>query len=274
VTRATRPRQRLSEVDDIVSVYHPRVRTCVSLVIASLLALACAERPENSGPAPRSNGPAPASSPAAPERELEPARDAERLPTSPEGALNEVEAEAEPTDPGAEGEVDPLAPILPSGPEPGSPEADAELAELLEESTLTQEEFDAAFRGNKPKIVDDQLVFGAGDRTRKKPVVSVGTPKVEGSTIAASEIASLAKSHMRGYEGCLAAALIEDPGLEGTLNLRVHFDAKGEVSSAKVEGGAALGEDLRECLATVAENWSLAGAAGATVGVSLTLASE
>jgi hypothetical protein len=253
------------------------VRTSVSLVIASLLALACTEQPENSGPAPRSSDPAPISPTVAPERTPEPAL-APSVPSSeqpeavgelepaPSREAPPIEAEPEPSDP--------LAPILPSGPEPGSPSADAELAELLEESTLTQEEFDAAFRGNKPSINNDQFVWGAGERTRKQPVVSIGKPKIEGSSIAASEISSLAKAHLRGYEGCLAVALTEDPKTAGTITLRVRFDAKGEASSSSVEGGAALGESLRECLATVGDNWSLAGAAGASVSVSLTLGSE
>jgi hypothetical protein len=255
------------------------VRTSVPLIIASLLALACAERPENAGPAPRSSDPAPVSPAVTPERTPEPAH-APSLSTSkqPE-AVGELEAAPSPEAPPIEAEPeaepsDPLAPILPSGPEPGSPEADAELAELLEESTLTQEEFDAAFRGNKPNINDDQFVWGAGERTRKQPVVSVGTPKIEGSSIAASEISSLVKAHLRGYEGCLAVALTEDPKTAGTITLRVRFDAKGGASSSSVEGGAALGESLRECLATVGDNWSLAAAAGATVSVSLTLGSE
>ena len=76
---------------------------------------------------------------------------------------------------------DPLAPILPSGPEPGSPEADAELTELLEESTLTQDEFDKAFRGGGPTIDGDQFVFGPNERTRKQPLAEQGEPKSSSS---------------------------------------------------------------------------------------------
>jgi hypothetical protein len=167
--------------------------------------------------------------------------------------------------------ADPLAPILPSGPEPGSPEADAELAALLDESTLTQAEFDAAFRGTKPKIDGDQFVFGAGERTRKAPVVTIGTPTVTGSKVAASELASLAKADLRGFEGCLAVALAEAPTTAGSVTLRVVFDGDGHVSEARVEGGASLGAPLRSCLAAVADDWQLAAAAKATVGVPLSL---
>lgn len=253
------------------------------LVIASLLAFACAEersppllRTTREGPnSPHTNGPKPAFEPArAPELIIDPDSilNPKPDPASPEAPAAEPEPEPEPSDP--------LAPILPSGPEPGSPEADAELAELLEESTLTQEEFDAAFRDNKPNIAGDQLVFGPSDRTRKRPVISIGTPKIEHGKLAASEISALVKAHLRGFEGCLAVALTEDPAIAGSLTLRVRFDAKGEADSATIEddaalgGGAALGEPLRECLVAVADNWSLASAAGATVAVLLSLASE
>jgi len=259
-------------------VYHSGVRTSV-LTLASVLvlALACADEPERVESAPRSSSvdspspsapvaAAPVDEPSAPELEpaLAVAPDPEPDPASAEPTLSEPAPEPS----------DPLAPILPSAPEPGSPEADAELAELLEESTLTQEEFDAAFRDSKPKIAGDQFVFGPGDRTRKRPVITIGGPKIENSKLAASEISALAKAHLRGFEGCLAVALTEAPSTKGSVTLRVRFDAKGEAESATIEGGAALGEPLRECLAAVADNWSLAGAAGATVAVALTLASE
>ncbi len=197
--------------------------------------------------------------------------DAEAPPEAGESVVPE-EAPAGPEAPAEPG--DPLAPIPPSGPEPGSAEADAELAELLEESTLTQEEFDAAFRSNKPKISGDQLVFGPGERTRKRPVVKIGTLAVSGSKLAASELSTLAKAHLRGFEGCLAVALSEDPKIAASATLVVPFDGKGEAGGSRLEGGAGLGDALRECLIAVADNWSLAGAAGASVRVPLTLGSE
>jgi hypothetical protein len=285
VIKATRPRQRLELVSaDMAGVYrgevlgdHAGVRASSLLVIGSLFVLACAEAtsPE---PAPRSNSVADepvtaepvqiadASPPSVVESPIDPPIDsqAEPLVEPPELPATEPKpSEAQP----------PLAPILPSGPKPGSPEADAELAELLEESTLTQEEFDAAFRKNKPKIEGDQFVFGPGDRTRKAPVVSLGTPKIEGSTIAASELTKLAKAHLRGFEGCLAVALVDNPDTKASVTLRVRFDKQGKVSEAKAEGAAA-GAALRECLAAVASNWTLAGAAGASVELLLSLRSE
>lgn len=277
--------------------YHRAVRTSV-LVIASLLALACADQPSqdesaalrsaSSQVAGQVEQPARASAPEvaqAPALALDSA-DPEQAIAEPQPELSPTEAEAPaeaesqpqtepaPPEPAPSEPGDPLAPILPSAPEPGSPEADAELAELLEESTITQEEFDAAFRGRKPKIDGDQLVFGHGDRTRKRPVVSVGKPTIEHSKLAASEISALAKAHLRGFEGCLAVALSDNPAIEGSVSVRVRFDAKGESSEATIEGGAALGDPLRKCLAAVADNWSLAEAAGASVSVPLTLASE
>ncbi|MFO7563616.1 MAG: hypothetical protein R6X02_13295 [Enhygromyxa sp.] len=265
------------------------MRASSLLVTCSLFVLACAD-PASGEPTPRSSrsgpeagggpelaeaqpveeSPAPASVVAEPEPSSAAEEPSVELPAA------EAEAEAEPAPSELEAEAapaDPLAPILPSGPEPGSPEAAAELAELLEESTLTQEEFDAAFRKNKPKIAGDQFVFGPGDRTRKRPVVGLGTPKIKGSTIAAAELTELAKAHERGFEGCLAVALVDKPELSTSVTLKVGFDAKGEVDEAKIEGGAA-GAALRECLAAVARNWSLAGAAGASVELLLSLRSE
>lgn len=255
---------------------HAGVRASSLLVTSSLLVLACAD-PASEQPAPRSE-PAPVDEVQAvaevqrAELVLPPSIAAESPIAAPAPTPNDVELPPSEAAPEPE-PADPLAPILPSGPEPGSPESDAELAELLEESTLTQEEFDAAFRKNKPQIAGDQFVFGPGDRTRKGPVVAIGTPKIDGAKISAAKISELAEDHLRGFEGCLAVALTDNPEINTSVTLRVRFDAKGEVDDAKVEGGAA-GASLRECLAAVADNWSLAGAAGASVEVLLSLRSE
>lgn len=276
-------RQRLSE--------HVAVRASTLLLTCSLLTLGCGEAAKSHEASGRAANDELVAAKVEPAPAPEPVAIAEVQPAAPEAVIESPEQELPPTD--AEAEVEPegqhepapepeakqapsdsLAPILPDAPEPGSPEADAELAELLEESTLTQEEFDAAFRNSKPKVAGDQFVFGPGDRTRKRPVISFGTPKIENSKLAASEISALAKAHVRGFEGCLAVALTDNPSTKGSVTLRLRFDAKGKAESATIEGGAALPEPLRECLAAVADSWTLADAAGATVGLSLTLASE
>jgi hypothetical protein len=266
------------------------VRTSSPILITSLLALACTEAPDPSSAPP---APAPSSPTVTPAPSPEPAvaiaaavasieapvvADPELESPTPSTAGETGEGALESAEPGLADPrpeaIDPLAPILPSGPEPGSPESDAELAELLEESTLTQDEFDAAFRGSKPKIDGDQFVFGPGDRTRKSPVVELGTPTVSGAKLTASELSSLAKADLRGFESCLAVALSDDSTIHGAPSLRVVFDAKGKASKVTVEGGASLGVPLRECLVAVADGWTLPAAAGATGVVPLTLSSE
>ncbi len=274
------------------------MRARVSLGLLSLVLLACADQPSEparaqAGAGEPQDGPGavavsePPSPVAAAIGELEAAgepRGASAGPSEadrPEPVTSEpgepptepTEPPTEPTEPG-----DPLAPILPAGPEPGSPAADAELAELLEESTLTQEEFDAAFGKRKPNIEGDQFVFGAGERTRARPVVEFGTPKISsssGSTLAASEIAALAAGDRRRFEACLALALAEDPSLSGAATLSVRFDADGEVASASATSEASgVTAPLRGCLAAVADDWRLPAAAGASVSLRVSLRSE
>ncbi len=76
-------------------------------------------------------------------------------PSESEPSVTTPKQTPEPIKSEAPDPADPLAPIMPAGPEPGSPEADKELLELLDESTISQDEFDKAFGpGNKPKIDD------------------------------------------------------------------------------------------------------------------------
>ncbi|PRQ03880.1 hypothetical protein ENSA5_12490 [Enhygromyxa salina] len=119
-------------------------------------------------PAPTTAEPAASPTEGAPAEPEPVASDAGAQPSEPAGPSEPSipSAPSDPSDPS-----DPLAPIMPSGPEPGSPEADAELAELLDESTLTQEEFDEAFRDGGPKLDGDQFVFGPNERTRKPPAI-------------------------------------------------------------------------------------------------------
>jgi hypothetical protein len=193
-------------------------------------------------------------------------------PASPVITSDALEPAAAPSElPSASDPADSPAPIQPPQPAPGSPEADAELAELLDESTLTQEEFDAAFRGNGPKIEGDQFVFGPDERPRGRPIVDVGAASVSGSSVAPSMLADLVRASMRDLEGCHAMALGKDPSVAGAVTLALRFDAKGDVASAKIEGSSSLGAALDGCLVSVAKGWRLGAAKGATVQIPLKL---
>ncbi|KIG18749.1 hypothetical protein DB30_07764 [Enhygromyxa salina] len=210
----------------------------------------------------------------------------EPAPTTPAGSGSSAGEPAPVDEPGGDeldeaselpqpaAEPQPAAPALPLGPEPGSPEADAELAELLDESTLTQEEFDAAFRGAGPKIEGDQFVFGDNERPRGRPLVEVGTPSASGAKVTPStlaDLADMARASQRDLEGCYALALGKDPNLAGSVTLGLRFDAKGRVETAKIEGSSPLGVALDRCLVSVADRWSCKAAAGASVRVPLKL---
>jgi hypothetical protein len=202
-------------------------------------------------------------------------------PRSP--APDELEAETdEPDEAGPESEPtptpaepsDPLAPILPDGPEPGSPEADAELAALLDESTLTQEEFDKAFRGGGPNIQGDQFVFGPGERNRATPVLSIGKVRVESGSVAVADLEALVRADERKLLACHAVALTENPSSKGSVELHLVFDATGTKPTVVVEGGKALVPSLVSCLITVAESWRPKGAAKAKLVVPLVLSTQ
>lgn len=195
--------------------------------------------------------------------------------TAPEtGTETETEAETDGEAAGAPAQVDPLAPEMPAGPAPGSPEADAELRELLDESTLTQEEFDAAFKGGAgPNVEGDAIVFGPGDRTRKAPKITIGAPTVSpASTAAGKALADVAKADRGQLEACHAMALSKDPQQVGETSLVLEFDDAGTVESASL--GAAIGEALDACLISVAEGWKVADAGARTATLPLTLATD
>ena len=183
-------------------------------------------------------------------------------------------------DPAAPVAADPLAPELPRGPEPGSREADAELADLLANSELTQDEFEQAFRGAKAPTGDDLSPFGPG--TRKRSVVTVGSVKVPSGKLDPARAKSLAAGSREQFERCHAMALSQDGrqdgrldgGATGSLTLRVRFDGEGRVAKANSQGGSALGSSLRRCLVSVAEGWQLAEAANAEISLALSLGSE
>lgn len=185
----------------------------------------------------------------------------------------ETESSSEPVDHG-EPVGDPLEPILPDGPEPGSPEADAELAALLDESTITQDEFDKAFRGGGPNIQDDQFVFGPNDRKRPQPVLGVGTPRVVQGKVAVAELEKLVLADERKLLACYAVALTEAPTLVGAPTLHLQFDQSGSTPTASITGGDALPRALTDCLLTVAKTWHPAGAAAAKLEIPLTLSTK
>lgn len=169
-------------------------------------------------------------------------------------------------------ELDPLAPELPEGPTPGSAEADAELLALLDDSELTQDEFEQGFGRSGPQIDGEEFVFGPNARKRGTPVVSLG--KVEGP--AAEGIATLAEADRRKFEGCLAMGLSKDEEVMGSLSLRLSFDAEGSVASVAAEqlalgGDAAVQSSLTTCLSSIPPAWELAEAAGSSVRLPLTL---
>jgi hypothetical protein len=207
------------------------------------------------------------------EIDLPPPRTAELEQALAGSETDEVEGAPEPPEPTAAAEPeDPLAPILPSGPEPGSPEADAELAALLEESTLTQEEFDKAFRnGAGPNVRDDQLVFGGG---RKQPVVKLGAPKLLEGSLDTGKLLALAQTDERKLIGCHAMALANDPNAKGSVTLRISSDASGAVTKVEHSGGVGLGDALIACLASAAKGWRVPEASKATVELPLTLSTQ
>jgi hypothetical protein len=196
------------------------------------------------------------------EPQIEPQIDA-----TEDGELSgETESPSEPSDP--------LAPILPDGPEPGSPEADAELAALLDESTITQDEFDKAFRGGGPSVKDDQLVFGPNQRTRAEPLLGVGQPRVLQGKVTVPELEALVLADERKMLGCLAVALTDDPTIKGAPTLHLRFDESGSNPTVTLTGGDALPRALTDCLLAVAKTWRPAGAAGAKLEVPLTLSTK
>jgi hypothetical protein len=258
--------------------------TLTGLTLASLLLLGCSREPSGlaaehqaARTQPQSGEARPESGAPATTAELgqlatqpsDPTLEQAAAPSTPEpDAQTEGDTEASLAPAPGEAPADPLAPVLPSAPEPGTPEADAELAELLEESKITQEEFDRAFRGSGPKIEGDQFVF---DRARARPEVRVGQPRVGEGSLDPAAAKALAEAELREFVGCYAMALAETPGLEGSVVLRLRFGADARVASTSLEGGAKLGSSLRDCLGSVPANWSLPGAAGATVELPLSL---
>jgi hypothetical protein len=265
----------------VLSLSSARRKSVEVLILALSSALACADAPTSDNASAKANVAAPPSaSPSVdpidlPPRDPGPVSEVEAKPeiqaepeldTASESGPNEVEPPSEPSDP--------LAPILPDGPEPGSPQADAELAALLDESTITQDEFDKAFRGGGPNIQDDQFVFGPNERKRAQPVLGVGTPRVVQGKVAVAELEALVRADERKLLGCYAVALTEAPTLVGAPTLHLRFDEAGSTSTATITGGEGLPRALTDCLLAAAKTWRPAGAEGAKLEVPLTLSTK
>jgi hypothetical protein len=189
-------------------------------------------------------------------------------------AIDEPVATPEPESATPPEPADPLAPILPDGPEPGSPEADEELAKLLDESSITQEEFDKAFRGGGPNIQGDEFVFGPGERSRDTPVLEIGKLRVESGSVSAADLDAIVRADENDLLACHAVALMDDPTSKGSVELRVELDATGSKSTVTAAGGEALAPALTSCLITVAEAWRPKGAGKAKFAVPLELSTR
>jgi hypothetical protein len=273
----------LREYLSVPSVSSARCKPIGLLVLALSSVLACADAPESEQAAGQASAKAP--SPASASVVVDPLD----LPPRELGPNPQIEPQAEPQiephDDATEGEMtgenesptepsDPLAPILPDGPEPGSPEADAELAALLDESTITQDEFDKAFRGGGPTVRDDQFVFGPNQRTRAEPMLGVGQPRVVQGKVTVAALEALVRADERKMLGCLAVALTDDPTIAGAPTLHLRFDESGTNPTVTITGGEALPRALTDCLLAVAKTWRPAGAAGAKLEVPLTLSTK
>jgi hypothetical protein len=246
-------------------------------LFVNALAFACIDEPAERAPVLTREQPVVPPSVATPAIEATLADPTE--PTDPTAGAEQPDTQldplplAEPT-PTPEPARDELAGELPSGPEPGSPESDAELLALLDDSTLTQEEFAKAFgSGKDPKIGDDeQFEFGAGDRSRDRSKVAIGTASVSAGKVASADIEALARGDLHDLEVCHAMALSKNAAELGRASLAIEIDAKGVVSGVEVE--SELSVALEDCLGSVAEGWKVAGGSKASVRLPLTLSTQ
>lgn len=252
--------------------------SCVVLrrlvVVPALLALACL------GPAP---SPEPQAEPAAPSPTATPAANpasaamppiviGERTPSeptdvpAPERSVAPILDAPSPSEPAEPTPSEPAA--APSGPEPGSPESDAELLALLDDSTLTQDEFANAFGSAKaPKIdAEGEFELGAVERSR----VEIGAATARSGKPDLAGVEALAKADVHELEACHAMALRKDDQALGKLVLALAFDGGGKLESVAVT--SKLPKSLTDCIASVAKRWSSPKSAGSELELALTLA--
>ena len=261
-----------------------RARRASTMMVALPLAaaLACADPPTQTAAKTDPRSATTATAPSTPSSGEPAPTPSESAPGPAEvaAAIAQIEATAPALEPGSpavdasalppedatlDAPADPLAPLLPEGPEPGSPEADAELQDLLDESTLTQDEFDRAFRGGAgPNVDGDRLVFGPNERTRERPKITITTE--------ADDLRALARASMAELEACYVMALSKTPSAAGSVTLVLRYGAKGEVEDASAAPGSPLGASLDRCLASVAEGWTLNPSARGEARITLELA--
>jgi hypothetical protein len=240
-----------------------------------LLVLACQAEPAERTPT-STVAPPPITSPASPPKPVELA---ELEHPTPHVELEPVVTTAVPVEPEEpaptlEPPKDELAGELPTGPEPGSPESDAELLALLDDSTLTQDEFAKAFgSGKDPKIDDEgQFSFGAGERSRGRSKIGIGAATLTTGQAKPADLEALAAADLRDLEVCHAMALSKDAEALGRVVLTIELGSQGSVEHVAVE--SKLGSSLGDCLASVAKTWTVTGAGKATLELPLSLSTQ
>jgi len=78
--------------------------------------------------------------------------------------------------------------------------------------------------------------------------------------IAPEEVVRQATAKIPALRACYAEALKKDPGLAGTVVVRMHVEANGSVSSSRVSGGSIGDAELGQCLAKELGSMSLPAA--------------
>lgn len=244
------------------------------VVVPTLLALACL------GPAPerqaeRAAAPSPAATPAtSPASAATPPAEPASTPTpSPAPMPTPVDEPA--PEVGTNATTSAAAPEPAPAPEPSAttapeptPESDAELLALLDDSTLTQDEFANAFGTAKAPKIDAEGEFQLGAIERSRIEVGAATARAGKPDLAGVE--TLAKADVHELEACHAMALRKDDAALGKLVLALAFDAAGNVKAVTVT--SKLPKALTDCVASVAKAWSSPKSANSELELALTLA--
>lgn len=246
------------------------------VVVPALLALACL------GPAPerqaeRAAAPSPAATPAtSPASTATPPAEPASTPTPTPAPMPSPVGEPAPApEVGTNATTSAAAPEPAPEPEPSAttdaeptPESDAELLALLDDSTLTQDEFAKAFGTAKAPKIDAEGEFQLGAVERSRVEVGAATARAGKPDLAGVE--ALAKADVHELEACHAMALRKDDKALGKLVLELAFDAAGKVESVTVT--SKLPKALTDCVASVAKAWSSTKSANTELELALTLA--